>query len=103
MATMAAHLLTLQHFADKVNQAFTVTLGDATVQLTLVRADALPDRGVPYLTRPPFSLLFDGPAGQSLPQRTHTLAHPVLGERAIFLVPLGPNPDGTHRYQAVFN
>lgn len=52
-----------------------------------------------------FTLLFEAPAEAPLAQGTHLLAHPALGEFALFLVPVGPQTDtpGTLCYEAVFN
>jgi hypothetical protein len=50
----------------------------------------------------PFSLEFTGPP-PALGQRIHALDHPVLGSIELFLVPIGVDPDGRVRYEAVFN
>jgi hypothetical protein len=68
----------------------------------LVLADV--ERGPlqPGAPRPdPFSLTFTGPS--ALDQRTYSLEHAELGNLEIFLVPIGPGPDGQLRYEAVFN
>lgn len=49
----------------------------------------------------PFVLTFAGAPG--LAQRTYALDHPNLGRLELFLVPIGPGPDGRFRYEAVFN
>ena len=51
----------------------------------------------------PFTVTFLGPAGDHLPQGLFTLEHPMLGTLTVFLVPIGPDADGRHRYEAVFN
>lgn len=51
----------------------------------------------------PFGLVFVGPAAPILDQRIHRLRHPDLGVLEIFLVPIGPGPDGQQRYEAIFN
>lgn len=55
--------------------------------------------------RQPFSLLFRGPAEPVLPQAIYRIEHPRLGELDLFLVPIGPEPDGDARilYEAIFN
>jgi hypothetical protein len=55
------------------------------------------------ISRVPFSLVFHAPGGELLPQQTFTVRHQQLGEMAIFLVPLGPQPDGAMAYEAVFS
>ncbi len=49
-----------------------------------------------------FSVLFRGPSDKFLSQRTYKLKHHRLGEREIFLVPVGQDKEG-FQYQAVFN
>ena len=51
----------------------------------------------------PFSLEFTGPRLPVLDQRTYRLEHRDLGTLDIFLVPIGPDPTGAPRYEAVFN
>jgi hypothetical protein len=50
----------------------------------------------------PFTLEFTGPP-PALEQRIHALDHPILGALELFLVPIGLDPDGRVRYEAVFN
>ena len=49
----------------------------------------------------PFTLTFVGDPG--LEQRTYALSHADLGILELFLVPIGPGPDGRFRYEAPFN
>lgn len=49
-----------------------------------------------------FQLLFKGPAQPFLAQGTYGLAHPVLGELLVFLVPNAQLPNG-FMYHAVYN
>lgn len=51
----------------------------------------------------PFGLIFLGPPQPILAQRIHSLRHAVLGVVELFLVPIGPAPDGRQRYEAIFN
>jgi hypothetical protein len=73
------------------------------LELVEVRAHP-PDRLRPRAgLRPrPFSLLFSGPAAESLPQGTYRVWHPELGTFELFLVPVGPFEEGG-RFEAVFN
>ena len=48
-----------------------------------------------------FSLVFAAAADTRLPQSVYPLGHPALGTLEIFLVPIGPVPEGSG-YQAVF-
>lgn len=52
--------------------------------------------------RTQFSVVFLGPAGRYLRQRIYRLEHEKLGQVDLFLVPIGPEPSGRHRYEAVF-
>ena len=89
--------LTLETFSAHVGTPFLLEGGAA---LELVKVSPL-SQGVPG-GRTPFSLLFQGPEGPHLPQRTWTLQHAVLGRLDIFLVPLGP-VQGRMRYEAIFS
>jgi hypothetical protein len=72
------------------------------VRLDLARIDRFPDHpGAPRAAG--FALLFVGPAQPILDQRIHRLTNEGLGTLEIFLVPLGPGPEGPARYEAVFN
>lgn len=50
----------------------------------------------------PFSIVFAGGPNPPVPQAIQRLTHPSLGELELFLVAIGPGPDGRHRYEAVF-
>jgi hypothetical protein len=92
--------LTLETFRPAVGQPFTVGgEGDATVELVLAEA-AAQDAGA-HAPRPPFSLLFQGPADPLLPQGTYRFEHGSVGVTEIFIVPLGRDEHGSV-YQAVF-
>ena len=81
-------------FAPHVGTAFAVA-DVAGVDLVLDKATPGPHQpGAPR--EHPFTLVFTGPAG--LAQQTWLLRHPILGELAIFLVPIAEG-----RYEAVFN
>ncbi|MDQ3724734.1 MAG: hypothetical protein M3335_02395 [Actinomycetota bacterium] len=92
--------LTLETFAPAVGQTFTV--GDpagTTVELLLVEATGQ-DIG-PQASRPPFSLIFHGPADPFLTQASYRFEHPTLGVMGIFIVPLGRDEHGA-AYEAIF-
>ena len=86
--------LRLETFTSIVGEPFTV--GEevaATIELLLVEAKA---RGAgPQLSRPAFSLLFQGPPDPLLPQATYRTM-------AIFIVPLGRD-EHSAVYEAVFS
>lgn len=77
---------------------------EAGIAFELVAVDDLTEvaRNVPQDARAPFSLVFRAPAEPVLPQSIRPLRHDELGDLAVFLVPVGLEPDGL-RYQAVFS
>jgi len=87
-------------FAAAVGTGFIVA--GTQVELRLVTVQRYPEQ--PHAPRrAPFSLIFAGPAAPVLQQATWPLEHAALGRREIFLVPIGPGPDGAMRYEAAFN
>ena len=95
--------LTPASFLPHVGTQFAVAAdGSPTLTLTLASVDVFAERSGARRTQP-FSLLFAGPAEPTLPQRIHRLEHPAIGTLEIFLVPVGPGPEGSARYEAVFN
>jgi len=86
-------------------QAFGLHVGaQGTAALELVEVEPLPlHAGMGHQpARTPFSLVFRGDKGAALPQRIYGIEHEALGRVEIFLVPIGPDPQG-QRYEAVFN
>jgi hypothetical protein len=49
-----------------------------------------------------YAVYFHGPLDITLPQSTYLFTSDALGERAIFIVPLGPTGD-VMVYEAIFN
>ena len=92
--------ISVETFAGREGQAFTIQFPDA--QLALKLAEVAPSPGHwGKAERQPFSIVFDGPAEHPLPQQVWPLDHEELGRLEIFLVPIEPE-DGAMRYQAVF-
>lgn len=96
--------LVFEDFKDRVGEVFTIRDegGVALVALTLAEATPLPAKYGLEGVRPPFSLIFSGSAEYALTQRLYRLQHDLLGEIAIFLVPVGRDAQG-FSYQALFN
>ena len=98
--------LKLDDVTPLVGTVFTIAFSDGTFELTLGAVERHGTRAVrpdlPGLPAEPFSAFFLGPLSPILPQRTWDLAHPALGTRPVFLVPIGPK-EGRMRYEAVFN
>lgn len=95
-------ILTLEHFAGRINETFTVDLGHGKSPFVLVEARPLPAATVPGMVRAPFSLLFHHSSAVLFPQRIYQMDGPGIGDFGIFLVPVARNQDG-FIYQAVFN
>lgn len=91
--------LTLSDFSAHLGEPFRLQL-DSRPGLELVLAEATP-LGTSLVTRQAFSLVFRGSRELYLPQQIYGLEHPVLGGLEIFLVPLGPDAEGS-RFEAVF-
>lgn len=92
--------LTIDDFRDRVGERFTATAADGRVlTLTLASVDGLP--GKPEADRAPFSLEFRDAAQDHVPQQTVAFEHPQMGAFDLFVVPLGPGPEGM-RYEAIF-
>ena len=105
--TLSPADMMLAVFEPYVGTRFDVAFNGQTVPLTLILAAAKKGpKGTPAsvnLREIAFELQFLEQAGWSLPQYSHQLTHPVLGMLEIFLVPIGPNRDGTgFLYQAIF-
>jgi hypothetical protein len=94
----------LSDFAPHVGSAFEVDAGPlGVVTLELANVTSLPGGPSPG-GREPFSLLFRGPVAPALGQGLYPMTHGALGSLTIFIVPVGPGPDGKGpRYEAVFN
>lgn len=97
MSTIPAPL-TLSAFAAHAGTGFAVSGLDG---VSLHLSEAVPlNAAAPNESQ--FSLMFRGPAAPLLEQATHVLAHPAMGEFAIFLVPVARDAQGIH-YQAIFS
>ncbi len=92
-------------FVDVVGQSFDVAAADGSSHtLGLVQATEGGEVGGPGpegQVRQQFSLVFLGSLDTTLAQGTYRLSNPRLGELELFLVPLGPVPEGM-QYEAAF-
>lgn len=104
MVGRMAEELTPATFAPAVGTVFSIALDEAPHTLELSLDQLMEHTPSPHSPRAqPFTLLFVGPPGGHLPQRTYALQHAALGVVEMFIVPIGPRPDGKHLYEAVFN
>jgi hypothetical protein len=92
--------LTIDDFRDRVGETFAAAAAEGrSLTLTLTSVDAL--SAPPDAARTPFSLEFRDETQDHVPQQTIRIEHPQLGAFDLFVVPLGPGPDGM-RYEAIF-
>jgi hypothetical protein len=91
--------LSADTFAPYEGSTFVVTPSTGSpFEVTL----AAVSRGHPGPPREQFSLLFVGGPTPPVPQGMAVLRHDELGTVELFLVALGPGPDG-QRYEAAFS
>ena len=98
--------LSLATFAPHVGHGFRARLtAERVVDLELVEVKPLgaTSGGVvrEAAGRQPFALYFKGPGALLLPQQIYRIEHDALGDRDIFIVPLGPKQGGM-LYEAIF-
>jgi hypothetical protein len=92
--------LTIDDFKDRVGETFTASAADGrALALTLTSVDEL--QGRPDAERAPFSLTLRDAAQEHVPQQTVAMEHAEMGRFDLFVVPLGPVPDGM-LYEAIF-
>ncbi|CAN5213954.1 hypothetical protein BH20ACI1_BH20ACI1_17860 [soil metagenome] len=85
-------------YAGQLNTKFRVVEAAEPLELELVEvSDLKTSSGQEY-----FSLVFLGDKDNLLPQKLYALNHETLGQKEIFLVPVGREEDGI-KYEAVFN
>ena len=92
-------------FADQLGTRFRIFTTDSnSIEVELIEARALPGEGRPshLAPREPFSLIFRGREGISIPQKIYKMEHETLGSFELFLVPIEPSK-GETRFEAVFN
>lgn len=90
--------LTVEIFAPRVGESFTIAAEPDPIELVLDAAEAL---GEWPGGRQPFDLRFRGPHEPLLPQAIYRLEHGELDALEIFIVPIGRDATST-TYQAIF-
>jgi hypothetical protein len=93
---------TQEFFARHLNETFTVSLGNSSVDMTLV--EVRPGRArkeINGIRSNPFALYFRCTSAGP-PQGMYTFGNAGTGDIDIFVVPLGREPEGMI-YEAVFN
>ncbi len=94
--------MSYEFFAGHLRETFALSLGESSVDVTLVEARRKPPRVVAGLRAEPFVLMFKSQSHVVLPQKMYPFK--VKGSEAlnIFIVPVGRDRDGV-LYEAVFN
>ncbi len=91
-------------FATLVGERFEIRFNEEVrLEAELLKVEAL--GGEADVDGRPFSVIFrTGQQGAYFPQHIYHLAHPKLGELALFLVPIGPDRETKGMlYEAVFS
>ncbi len=97
-------LLTIDDFKPFEGQAFKIKIAEENwLDLVLTSVTGSKVFNYPGKARDPFSLFFDGTKDNCCRQGIYHLRHESGWTTDIFLVPIAANPDGTFRYQALFN
>jgi hypothetical protein len=97
-ATADLAALRIDDFTPHLEATFDMQTSGGVVPLKLAKVEPVGDSG---RAGGAFSLLFVAPKGPWLPQGIYPIGHQGLGTLEIFLVPIGPVPDG-NGYQAIF-
>ncbi len=91
---------THETFAGREGESFNIRLDDGgTLETRLASARAWGSGSANH--RVPFTLTFVASGTVVLPQRIYRMEHEAVGAFEIFLVPVGPGPEGM-QYEAVF-
>jgi hypothetical protein len=94
--------LTADDFAPHSGSRYLLRLAGAAEPMVLELVEINSARSGPRGNGRPFSLIFRGPRNALLPQAIYRLEHDAMGALDLFLVPIGPDPQGLC-YEAVFN
>lgn len=95
-------MMSFDTFAPHMRETFSLSLGEASVDMTLVDAQRGRAREVAGLRKEPFNLYFKSQSHVVLPQRIYPFYNLGLGRFDIFIVPIARDKDGI-LYEAVFN
>jgi hypothetical protein len=83
--------LDYEGFASLLRERFAMSVGpEDSVEVDLIEVN----RGPQVPGTESFSLIFRAPQGTPVEQRIYELDHPAAGRLAIFLVPIGRQPEG---------
>ena len=91
-----------EFFASHLKETFSLSLGESSIDMTLVQAQRRPPRVVAGLRAEPFTLYFKCQSPVLLPQKMYPFKNDGTGTLNIFIVPVARERDGVV-YEAVFN
>src|SRR5258708_6511726 len=94
--------LTYDSFAGHIRETFSLSVGESSVDVTLVEAQRRPARVVAGIRAESFVLYFKCQSPVLLPQKTYPFTNAGMGKLSIFIVPIAREKDGVI-YEAVFN
>ena len=94
--------LSYEFFAGHVREIFAVSMGETSLDMTLMEARRRPPRVVAGIRAEPFTLYFKCASPIVLPQKIYSFKNAGTGSVDIFIVPVGRERDGIV-YEAVFN
>jgi len=92
-------VLTAETFARHVGQTFQIKGGRYALALTEIEIAPLQS----WQTHPSFTLLFNGPHGDVLPEGMHALTQEDGTVYELYVIPIHTLAPGRQDYQAVFN
>jgi hypothetical protein len=95
-------ILTEEEFSKHVGTEFCAGTGEGEVKITLTEVKTHMSDESRKQRMECFSLFFDGPVEEFLPQQNFQMRHEVMGEFELFLVPISGDQKG-FGYEAVFN
>lgn len=102
---MEDRLLTLRRedFEPLLDQPFTFHApSEHVISTRLTHVRALGGQTVPTAVRQPFALIFTSDLRGALPQQILRVENETLGSLEIFVVPVGPDPQGQMQYEVIF-
>lgn len=95
-------LLSYEAFAGHIRETFSLSVGESSVDITLVEAKRQRPRTIAGLRAEPFTLYFKCQSPVLLPQKLYPLSNAGMGKLSMFIVPIAREKDGVI-YEAVFN
>ena len=95
-------LYSYEFFAGHLKETFSLSLGESSIDMTLMQAQRRPPRMATGIRAEPFTLYFKCASPVLLPQKIYPFKGSGTDTLNIFIVPVGRERDGVV-YEAVFN